>query len=50
MEIIEKLRLLIGEAPPGLEWLEYLFALIIVIIGLVILTWLFKMLFSTFNL
>lgn len=50
MEIINTLRSLIGEAPPGLEFLEYLFAFFIVIIGLLTVCWIFKMLFSKFNL
>lgn len=50
MEIVETLKELIGEAPPGLEWLEYLFSYIIVIIGILVITWIFKMFFSKFNL
>lgn len=49
MEIINTLRDLIGSAPPGLEWLEYLFGFLVVVIGLLFEIWFFKMFFDIFS-
>lgn len=48
MEIINTLQQLLGSAPAGLEWLEYLFGFIVVIIGLLFVIWFFKMFFDIF--
>lgn len=50
MQIITTLRSLIGEAPPGMEWLEYLFAMLITLFGLLLISWLISMVFKKFNL
>lgn len=49
MEIIESLRSLIGQAPPGLDFLEYLFAYLLVFFGLFLACWLIKLFFNIFR-
>lgn len=48
MEVINTLRQLLGSAPAGLDWLEYLFGFFVVIIGLIFVIWFFKKFFDIF--
>lgn len=48
MNLIDGLRAVIGSAPPGLEFLEYTFLIILVVIGLFLVCDLIRRFFDIF--
>lgn len=48
MVIIDTLRELVGPAPAGLEFIEYIFAVLFVLVGLFLSCWLIKLFFGMF--